>query len=350
MNQAAASRATMKDVAARAGVGLATVSRVVNGDAKVSEKTRILVDQAIADLSFRRNDSARLLRQGIAASIGVVLDDVADPFFSTLNRAVETQAIARKTLSMTASTGNDAAHAKELIMALCARRVDGLIVAAPHGTEESYLADEIRAGTPVVFVDRPPVALKADAVLSDNAGGARLGVQHLIAHGHRKIACLSDGSNLYSVGQRIEAYRRALAEAGIQAEPVLEHSDGRDGLDLGQWLEAADALPESDRPTALFCTNSRASVAVLRALRNRSSADPGARWPALLCFDDFELADVVLPGITVVAQDPAAIGAAAADLLFRRLDGDNSPASSITVPTRLIVRGSAETPPVSGQR
>ncbi|ABY25246.1 transcriptional regulator [Renibacterium salmoninarum ATCC 33209] len=214
-------RATMKDVAARAGVGLATVLRVVNGDANVSNRTKVLVDQAIAELGFRRNDSARLLRQGIAASIGVVLDDVADPFFAMLNRAVEAKAIERHVLAMTVSTGNDAEQARELINALCARRVDGLIVAAPRGTDESYLRHEIQAGTPVVFVDRPPVDLATDAVLSDNLGGARNGVDHLIAQGHSRIACLSDGSDLYSVHQRVQGYWQALANANIAAEAKL---------------------------------------------------------------------------------------------------------------------------------
>ncbi|AJT43145.1 LacI family DNA-binding transcriptional regulator [Psychromicrobium lacuslunae] len=341
----ARTRATMKDVAARAGVGLATVSRVVNGDANVSEQTRSAVQNAIETLDFRRNDSARLLRQGIAASIGVVLDDMSDPFFSTLNRAIETEATLRGTLSITASSSNDTAHARELIQALCARRVDGLIVAAPGGLEQSFLQEEIRAGTPMVFVDRPPEGFEADTVLSDNFGGAVDGVNHLITQGHRRIACLSDGSKLYTVQQRIDGYWQALRGAGISAVPQWEHADQSSGTSLADWLTKMSRWSVQERPTAIFCTNSRASVAVLRALR-ASDTD----WPALLCFDDFELADVIRPGISVVAQDPAAIGKRAAELLFSRLDGSavgsQGPARAITVKTRLIPRGSAESPTI----
>lgn len=336
-------RATMKDVAARAGVGLATVSRVVNGDSNVSEHTRAAVQNAIEVLDFRRNDSARLLRQGIAASLGVVLDDMADPFFSALNRAVETAATARGTLSITASSSNDAAHARELIQALCARRVDGLIVAAPGGLDQNFLQEEIRAGTQMVFVDRPPEGFTADTVLSDNFGGAVDGVNHLIGQGHQRIACLSDGSNLYTVQQRIAGYWHALRAAGIPAVASWEHADRSAGSSLADWLVEMARWPDADRPTAIFCTNSRASVAVLRALRGANGA-----WPALLCFDDFELADVIRPGISVVAQDPVAMGRHAAELLFSRLDGsvagNQSPARTITIKTRLIPRGSAELP------
>lgn len=334
----------MKDVAARAGVGLATVSRVVNGDANVSEHTRSTVQRAIETLDFRRNDSARLLRQGIAASIGVVLDDMADPFFSTLNRAVETEATSRGTLSITASSSNDAAHAKDLIRALCARRVDGLIVAAPSGLNEEFLQQEIQAGTQMVFVDRPPEGFVADSVLSDNLTGAFDGVAHLIAQGHQRIACLSDSSNLYTVKQRIAGYWQALKAFGINAAQHWEHKDMAGETSLGAWLEEMVNRPLAERPTALFCTNSRASVAVLRALRR--SRQP---WPALLCFDDFDLADVISPAISVVSQDPATIGKRAAELLFSRLDGEavseQNPARTIIVKTSLIPRGSAEIPP-----
>ncbi len=336
----------MKDVAAHAGVGLATVSRVVNGDPNVSEHTRAMVHAAIASLDFQRNDSARLLRQGIAASIGVILDDMADPFFSTLNRAVENEATARSTLSITASSNNEASHARELISALCARRVDGLIVACPRGIDEDYLQKEIAAGTPMVFVDRAPLKFDADTVLSDNFGGAFDGVTHLIAHGHQRIACLSDSSKLYTVNQRILGYRRALESAGIPYNSDWEHADLTAGVSLEEWLKKISSLAADEQPTAFFCTNSRASVAVLRALRNSE-----ATWPAILCFDDFELADVIEPGISVVAQDPTAMGELAANLLFERLgqrsakqpqpDQQQKFRNSV-VKTKLIPRGSAE--------
>ncbi|WP_285727995.1 LacI family DNA-binding transcriptional regulator [Psychromicrobium xiongbiense] len=335
----------MKDVARRAGVGLATVSRVVNGDSRVSEHNRLAVEEAIEELNFRRNDSARLLRTGSAASVGLVLDDMADPYFSALSRAVERTAIGRTTVSVAASSENDAVHGADLIHALCARRLDGLIVAPPRMLDESLLQEEIRSGTPMVFVDRAPQTFAADAVVSDNHGGAADGVSHLICRGHRRIACLSDQSELSTVLQRAAAYRAALQEVGIEANPRWEHAEGRGGVSSAEWLASLCALPEDERPTALFCTNSKASITALRVMKEAGLSLGRPGFPALVCFDDFELADVIEPGITVVAQDPGEVGRTAADLLFSRLDGSNEPARTVTVPTRLIVRGSGEVPP-----
>lgn len=173
-------RPTMKDVAARAGVGLKTVSRVVNGEAGVTPDTERRVQEAIEALGFRRNDSARVLRKGRTASIGLVLEDLADPFYGPLNRAVEEVARAHGALLINGSSAEDPEREQELVLALCARRVDGLIV-IPAGDDHRYLEPEIAAGVATVFVDRPAGKIDADMVFSDNFGGARDGVAHLIA-------------------------------------------------------------------------------------------------------------------------------------------------------------------------
>lgn len=184
-------RPTMKDVAARAGVGLKTVSRVVNEEPGVTEDTISRVQAAIDALGFRRNDSARLLRKGRTASIGLVLEDLADPFYSPLSRAVEDLARAHSTLLFTGSSAEDADREQELVLAFCARRVDGLVI-VPASEDHRYLEPEIAAGVATVFVDRPAEGIDADVVLSDNAGGTREGVAHLIAHGHRRIGFIGD--------------------------------------------------------------------------------------------------------------------------------------------------------------
>jgi LacI family transcriptional regulator len=329
-------RATMNDVAARAGVSLKTVSRVVNGEPGVLPATAERVSQAIADLGFRRNDSARQLRTGRAAGIGLILEDVADPFYSVLTRAVEQVVRGNDCLLLTGSCDDDPDREQELAMALCERRVDGLVI-VPAATDHSYLAAEMKAGLPVVFVDRPPINLAADFVLADNIGGVRDGVNHLISGGHRRIAYLGDDPAIFTARERLTGYRKALASAGL---PMDEDLIVMARPEPGAVRAALDRLlAQPDAATALFTGNNRLTTAVLRELSGRVDR------PALVGFDDFELADLITPGLTVVAQDPAGLGRVAATLLFDRLAGLSDAPRRVVLPTVLIPRGSGEVPP-----
>jgi LacI family transcriptional regulator len=328
----------MVHVAARAGVSLKTVSRVVNGEPGVAESTAALVQAAIDELGFRRNEGAAHLRRGsTTASVGLVMMDVADPFYSTLARAVEEVALRHRFLVLAGSSDEDVERERDLALALCSRRVDGLVV-VPAGTDHSYLRPEIDAGTPVVFVDRPAAGLEADAVLVDNAGGARTAVAHLAAHGHRRIGFLGDNPAIFTARERLRGYRAGMAALGHRAEERLvamgPHGSQSVGAALARFRSGA-------RPaTALVTGNNRITVLVLRAL----AAVPNWR-PALVGFDDLELADLLVPGLTVVEQDASAVGHNAAELLFSRIAGDRSPPRRIVLPVRLIARGSGETPP-----
>ena len=327
------SRPTMKDVAARAGVGLKTVSRVVNDEPGVTPDTERRVREAIKALGFRRNDSARVLRKGRTASIGLVLEDLADPFYGPLSRAVEEVARAHGALLINGSSAEDPDREQELALALCARRVDGLVV-IPAGDDHRYLEPEIKAGIATVFVDRPAGMIDADVVLSDSFGGARHGVAHLIAHGHRRIGFIGDMPRIHTAAERLRGYRAAMHEAGI---PVEDSWMCRGVTDPERVRRAAEEMLAGSAPvTAIFTGNNRVTVTVVRVLARRS------RPVALVGFDDFELADLLDPGVTVVAQDPAALGHTAAERLFRRLDGLLVAPERIELPTRLITRGSGE--------
>ncbi|CAL9592427.1 Catabolite control protein A [Streptomyces sp. enrichment culture] len=329
-------RPTMKDVAARAGVGLKTVSRVVNGEPGVTPETERRVQEAIDALGFRRNDSARVLRKGRTASIGLVLEDLADPFYGPLSRAVEEVARAHGALLINGSSAEDPDRERELVLALCARRVDGLVV-IPAGDDHRYLEPELKAGVATVFVDRPAGRIDADVVLSDNFGGARDGVAHLIAHGHRRIGFIGDMPRIHTAAERLRGYRAAMEDAGI---PVEDSWMSLGATDPERVRRATEEMLAHPHPvTAVFAGNNRVTVTVLRVLAGHS------RRVALVGFDDIELADLLQPGVTVVAQDAAALGRTAAERLFRQLEDTPLTPGRVELPTRLVTRGSGELPP-----
>lgn len=334
-----AGRATMRDVAALAGVSLKTVSRVVNGAPTVDADLAARVRRAVTQLNYRHNMTASNLRRGDRKSfmIGLMLEDISNPYSSIIYRAVEDAARVRGVGILAGSLDEDPARERQLAASLVARRVDGLIV-VPAGRDHSYLKDEQEMGTAVVFVDRPPALLAADSVLADNRHGAMAAVKHLAAHGHRRIAFLGDLTSIATAQERYAGYREALREAGLPEDPGIVRHD----LHTAETAQAAvTALLTGPRPpTALFSSQNLITLGTVRALRSCGTQ----HRTALAGFDDLPLADLLDPPVTVVAQDVQAIGTLAAQILFRRIDGDVSKVREHVVPTRLIVRGSGEIP------
>jgi LacI family transcriptional regulator len=337
----------MKDVAEHAGVGLKTVSRVVNNEPGVAAEMADRVRSSIAELGFRRNEGARLLRKGHTASIGLIMEDIGDPFYSALSRGVEDAAHRHGALLLIGSSDEDPDRERELSLSFCARRVDGLII-VPAGMDHRYLVPEIQAGIAAVFVDRPAGLIEADMVLSDNEGGAYTGVTHLIRQGHRAIGFIGDSADIYTARLRHRGYCAAMSAAGLQVEESWVMLAPPDEAGIARALARMLAGPAP--VTALFCGNNRSTVLVLRQLpamgrRLGGYGREAAEDLALAGFDDFELADVITPPITVIAQDTGEMGRLATELLFRRLAGERGPAQRITLSTSLIVRGSGEMPP-----
>ncbi|WP_026197005.1 LacI family DNA-binding transcriptional regulator [Sciscionella marina] len=325
----------MNDVARLAGVSIKTVSRVVNDEPGVHEQTARQVLAAIESLGFRRNMGARNLRQGVTtATVGLLLEDVSNPFYSGLTRGVEEVArqFGRRVLS--ASSDEDPVQARELALDFCARRVDGLLI-VPAGREQGYLAAEIRAGTPVVFIDRPGGDVTADTVLMDNVGGTMMAVAHLAGHGHRRIGFLGDDPEIFTAAERLRGFRRGCARAGIERGAEFAAMGPHDEHSIGSALRAM-----FDRSvTALIGGNNRITIGLLRVLAGMPER------PALIGFDDFELADLLDPPVTVIAHDAKALGHAAAGRLFARIQGDDSPHRDLVLPARLVPRGSGEVAP-----
>ncbi len=326
----------MRDVAARAGVSLKTVSRVVNEEAGVSPALIGRVRQAVDELGFHPNVGARVLRRGDTrtASIGLLLDDVADPFCATVLRAVQDVAVARGVVVLSASVDGDAGRERALAAAFSARRTDGLIL-VPVGDDQSYLGSEVASGTAVVCVGRVPGRLDVDAVVATDAAGAASAVRHLAAAGHTRIAFLGDRAAPHA---RLAGYWAGLEAAGIVPEPALVVGVP----DAGHAERAVSALFRTAAPpTALFTARDAVTVTALRALHRLGLQ----RLVALVGFGDFDTADLLSPGVTVVAQDARRIGTRAADLLFARMAGHAGPPAIYPVPTVLVPRGSGELSP-----
>ena len=195
-------------------------------------------------------------------------------------------------------------------------------------------------GTPIVFVDRPPGRIRADCVLLDNVGGARVAVGHLIAHGHRRIAVLGDRMEVYTLGKRHQGYLDALEAAGLSVDPALVRFGCHDTAEASAAVSELLQLPNP--PTAIFATNNRMSVGCVDVLAERDER------VALVGFDDFELAGALRVPVTVVSYDNRELGHRAAEILFDRLDGGDGPPVRITLKTHLIERGSGEFGPPPG--
>jgi LacI family transcriptional regulator len=338
------SRATIRDVAALAGVGIKTVSRVINSEANVSPQMQERVQRAISALDFKPHQGAGALRRGDrkTLTLGLLIDAVDNPFSASINRAVESVASTRHTAVFAASFNDDADRERELVDAFTRRRVDGLIlttITADHG----YLQSEREQGMPIVFVDRPPIGLTVDAVMSNNYEAAYEATRHLMAHGHRRIAHLGDELAISTARERRRGFTDAMANAGLTSQSAQHTDNLRDETEAYAAVQRLMRLP--DPPTALFTSQNLVTIGAIRALHRLGRQHD----VALIGFDDLTLADTLNPGVTVMAQDPTRMGTIAAQRLFARLDGDRSPAETFVVPARLIVRGSGEIMPPPGR-
>jgi LacI family transcriptional regulator len=327
----------MKDVAALAGVAIKTVSRVMNGDPTVAPDLAGRVRDAAGKLGYRPNLTASSLRRGDrrTATIGLLLDDVANPFFAGLLRAVEDVARQRQVQILIASLDMDPDRERQMAISLIDRGVDGLII-VPAARDQSYLLAERNLGIKVVFLDREPRFLEADAVVSGNRLGAITGVDHLLSFGHERIAYLGDSLATATATQRFDGYQYALDRAGLPTDALNVRHDLRT-IDAAA-AATIETLSRSGAATALFASQNLVTIGAVKALRRLGLQDR----VALVGFDDFLLADALVPGTTVITQDVVQLGRLATELLFARLDGDDSPSRTHVIATGMIVRGSGE--------
>lgn len=327
----------MRDVAVLAGVSLKTVSRVVNGEGGVTTELENRVRQAIRTLDYQPDDRARALRRsrGNSRSIGFVQTDVTNWFFAAIYRGLEDAARERGLLVLAGSSDADPEREVALIREFIERRVDGLVIASAR-QDLAFLAAELRHGTPAVFVDLEPAVEMGDVVRTDHYGGAALATNHLLAHGHQRIAFLGDRPVFYSANQRRQAFIDAM-EAADHPTPWLI-------TDLTNPREAAAAVHElmasPDPPTALFTSQNYVTIGAVQTLHRLGLQ----KRVALVGFDDAEFAELLDPALTVIPQHPSELGRLAAERLFTRLDGADEPIRRIVLDCELIPRGSGEIP------
>jgi LacI family transcriptional regulator len=329
---------TMRDVAVRASVSPMTVSRVLHDDPRVSSETRSRVLAAVDELGYRRNEVARNLRLGRTSGlIGLVVTNLANPFYSQLALGVESVAAANGLKVVLTNTDEDVARERVLVAELMARRVDGIIV-VPAGSDHAHLDPSLPGALPVVLGARPPTNLPLDCVLVDDFGGARSATAELLLAGHTRVGFLGLPPSVWTTSERFRGFCVALEEAGVALDERYVRLRQRTIPAAEEAARELLALPSP--PTALFCANSRNTLGAFRAV---SRLAPGT---ALAGFDDFELADVLGVPLVVVAYDPRELGAKAAELLVRRLPGAESeppPVSRIVIPTNVVRYGDLPT-------
>jgi len=334
----------MRDVASLAGVSLKTVSRVVNSESGVSDELIDKVRAAAQTLDYRHNLAARNLRltRRETASFAVLVQDLSNGYAAALLRAIDDVARQRQVVMITASLDEEADRERDLVANLINRRVDGLIL-MPASHDQSYLVTDMAAGFKVVMIDRAPTGVDSDSVLVDNVGGAAMATAHLIDHGHRRVAIVTDDLRIATAQQRLKGYRQALSTVGLPYDPALAGS-ARTVADAAQQVH--QLLSESDPPTAIFAARNDISQGAVLALRQHRLADE----VALVGFDDFPLADLLVPALTVVSQDPAQVGRRAAEMLLDRLEGIHVNLGHVLLQPRLITRGSGEITPPARRR
>lgn len=339
---------TLSEVAREAGVGTTTVSRVINGGDRVSPKTLARVRRVIEAMGYMPNQAARVLKGDRTRTIGLIIPNIADPFFSSCAEAAQAVARANDSLLIVTASYNDPHTEIENLNILISHRTDGLII-VPSNSRSEALRDLLsRLSVPVVAMDRPVTGSQVASVMTDNFKGAQVATQHLIDHGYKRIVCLTGESTLFTIQERMRGYRAAVEAAGLS---YVLNTSIKDYKSAEYAIESM--LAGANPPDALFTLKNSTTIFAFEALQKHGVAVP--KDVALLGFDDFELASTVRPSISVVQQPVEEIGRVTAELLFDQLLGTHDaevtePSSrvrNVILETRLIPRASCGCTPVT---
>ncbi|WP_277208022.1 LacI family DNA-binding transcriptional regulator [Isoptericola croceus] len=328
-------RTSISDVARHAGVSVGTVSNVLNRPDRVSPDTRERVETAIAELSFVRNGSARQLRAGRITTVGAIVLDISNPFFTDVTRGIEERLTADDYTLMVASSDRDPEREARYLRLFEEHGVRGVMV-VPTADSIDHLLAVRRRGIGVVLLDHPSPVDSVSSVAVDDVHGGALATRHLLDQGHTRIAFLNGAHSIRQCADRLAGVRQALAEAGHDpAEALVEVQVS---LDADGGEAGTRALLDGDRPTAVFCVNDLVALGALRTLRRAGVSVPDD--VALVGYDDVTFAAELATPLTSVRQPRHELGARAADLMLR---GADSPAEHVMFQPELVVRESSVT-------
>ena len=329
--------ASLQDVARRAKVSIATVSRVLNKSDKVLPGTRATVEQALRDLGYRPSRVARRLRMkdGRAHLVGLIIPDIQNPFYAEIARGVEDAAYAAEYALLLCNSDENPEKERFYLDVMRSESVDGIVL-PPFNETDAAVVEVVKSGMPVVCVDRSLSKVKTDLVEVDNYRGAFEAVAHLIEKGHRSIGLIEGRSEVSTSRERRRGYLDALAEAGLVVRKDLMRT-GDFRQESGRVL-AGELLDLKKPPTALFAFNNLMTVGALTAVHQR-----GLRVPqdvAVLGFDDLPWAESLDPPLTVVRQPAYEVGKQAMELLLKRIMEPTRPPVTMRLLPQLIVRRS----------
>jgi LacI family transcriptional regulator len=327
-------KARMQDVARLAGVGLMTVSRALNKSGPVSEEVRRKVHQAVAQLNYRPNEAARSLRGGRSRSIGLIVPNFYDPFFAACAHAITVFANELAYSVIVTTSAEDPEAEYRVAGAMLRRHVEGMLVIPAAGGMTRLDRDEFRS-TPIVTLDRSIRGDHFSSVVVDNRGGARMGTSHLIEHKHKRICFLAASRSGFTQRARYAGYQQTMLRAGLVPDGNLVCGSREATIAVLRSL-----MDGAQPPTAFFAGNNLVMRHLLHALSEMGIEIPCQA--AVAGFDDFDMADIFHPALTVVQQPADELGRVAADLLFAKLGEKQHPAvgKQIVLPVKLMVRRS----------
>ena len=336
---------TIKEVADLAGVAVGTVSHVVNGSVPVSGALRRKVQDAIRELDYHPNYVARSLKTSKTRTLGIIVPDMTITFFPKVIRGAESAARERGYSLIAVNSDEDGDRQRELLSLLRSQRVEGiLLVIAAAPTPVTQISRMISAGMRLVCLDRIPDRVPVDSVSVEDTAAAELGVDHLIAMGHRRIAIVTGPQTLKNERQRLLGYKQSLQRAGLDVDHTLIWTGNNRPEDVSAMCR--ERLGEAAlRPQAIFATNGPTGLGVLRAFH-----DCGLETPehiAFVTFDELTVDDLFKPSITTVVQPAYDIGFRAAQILLQRIeDGDagGNVLATLRLPAKLLVRASSAPP------
>lgn len=327
-------RATLEDVARLSGVAPMTVSRTINGHPYVAEETAKKVQAAIRRLNYRPNVAARMLSGQLSRSIGLIVPDIADAFFSVIIHAVQETARESGYLVWLAASDDDPSIEAAQVQIMIHHPVDGILL-VPANSRSNHLKSLVTGTTPIVAIDRPIEIAATDSIGVENAIGAQLAVEHLVQHGYKRITCAAVNSHLLPIKERIAGYRESMKRAKLSCPDELRLSD-----DTAARFALANLLNSRNRPDALFTANNAATIWVIEALRELQIEI--GKDVALAGFDDVvPFFSLITPSVTAVSQPAADLGSMAARLLLQRIRGElQSSSLRMTLPVTLAIRES----------